>query len=216
VNPAATETCDGVDEDCDGTIDNGAASVTFYADVDGDGYGDPLNTVAACAAPSGYTSDSSDCDDTDASTSPAATESCDTIDNDCDGSIDNGGVCPCTVDEYAGTAYMFCNTLTSWSKARTACLKYGYDLVEVDDSAEQSFINTDAAAISATYWWIGLSDASTEGTYAWSTGAALSYTNWGTSEPRNTTSVDCVGSRTSKNAWYVRKCGSARPYICEG
>ncbi len=96
VNPDATEICNGIDDDCDGDVDDDDASLTdpttWYADVDGDGYGDPLgSTAASCAAPTGYVADSTDCDDMESSANPGATEICDEIDNDCDGSVDEYG-----------------------------------------------------------------------------------------------------------------------------
>ena len=49
VNPGATEVCGGADEDCDGLTDGADDSVTgtttFYADADGDGYGDAAAPV---------------------------------------------------------------------------------------------------------------------------------------------------------------------------
>ncbi|HNC98159.1 MAG TPA: MopE-related protein, partial [Myxococcota bacterium] len=48
VNPAATEVCDGIDQDCTGTADEGLQG-TWYADADGDGYGDAV--VIACTQP---------------------------------------------------------------------------------------------------------------------------------------------------------------------
>jgi len=48
------------------------------------------STTIACDEPSGYTDDDTDCDDTDADTNPDAEEACDDVDNDCDGTIDNG------------------------------------------------------------------------------------------------------------------------------
>ncbi|MCB9758486.1 MAG: hypothetical protein H6739_01470 [Alphaproteobacteria bacterium] len=98
VNPGATEYCDNVDNDCDGVIDESDAvdAVTWYADLDGDGYGDANNSVTTCAQPTGYVLDSTDCDDTNASIYPGASEIADGLDNDCDGQIDentsSGGV----------------------------------------------------------------------------------------------------------------------------
>jgi len=92
VNPAATEFCDSIDNDCDGDTDedDAADASTWYADSDGDSYGDASSTTTACDEPSGYASDSSDCDDTDADVNPGETEACTGIDDDCDGDVDEG------------------------------------------------------------------------------------------------------------------------------
>ncbi len=90
--PGAAETCDGDDEDCDGEVDEAGAGgeSTFYADADGDGYGDVATTATSCEAAEGYVADASDCDDADVSINPAAEEVCDgAVDEDCDGSVDD-------------------------------------------------------------------------------------------------------------------------------
>ena len=90
VNPSVQELCDGVDQDCDGQVDEGLRSA-WYVDVDGDGYGDPAWELLACLRPNSHAVDNGqDCDDGDAAVFPGAAEVCDGVDQDCDGVIDEG------------------------------------------------------------------------------------------------------------------------------
>jgi hypothetical protein len=112
-NPAATELCNGLDDNCDSVVpsdevdsdgdtymtcegdcdDTDASaypgSLIFYRDVDGDGYGLASSTVTDCAAPSGYVDVSGDCLDSNANVHPGADEHCNTLDDDCNGTIDD-------------------------------------------------------------------------------------------------------------------------------
>lgn len=89
INPNATEVCDGVDNDCDGEVDEDLAT-TYFADADGDGYGDSDNTTSACSLPSGYVTNDKDCDDTNADVNPDASEDyTNEVDDDCDGTVDD-------------------------------------------------------------------------------------------------------------------------------
>ena len=62
----------------------------FYADNDGDGFGDITETVAHCTTPPGYVSNNTDCNDSDAATYPGAEEICNEFDDNCNGDIDEG------------------------------------------------------------------------------------------------------------------------------
>jgi len=63
---------------------------TWYADADGDGYGVATSTLSYCTQPYGYAANSNDCNDAVASINPGATEICNTVDDDCDSSTDEG------------------------------------------------------------------------------------------------------------------------------
>ena len=90
INPSAEEVNDGVDNDCDGVVDDGAVLTTYYKDNDEDGYGDAENTVQNYSPPEGFIEIAGDCNDNDAEINPAAQEVIDGIDNNCDGIIDVG------------------------------------------------------------------------------------------------------------------------------
>lgn len=95
IKPGGTEICaDNVDQNCSGTADE-ALYCAACTDADGDGYGaQGLNNCSKTTL---------DCNDQKATANPGAAEVCDTLDNDCDGQTDEGGVCPCVEQWGCGT-----------------------------------------------------------------------------------------------------------------
>ena len=94
VFPDADEVCDGLDNNCNGDIDEDVVGLAlWYADADLDGYGDPdAPSIESCEQPEGYVLNSDDCDDGNSEVLPLGIERCNGLDNDCNGVIDDGAV----------------------------------------------------------------------------------------------------------------------------
>ncbi|MEC7987025.1 MAG: MopE-related protein, partial [Myxococcota bacterium] len=104
VYTGAVEYCNGEDDVCDGNTDedDAADAITYYADIDNDGYGDTDSSVNACTQPAQHTIDSADCDDGNNAVYPGADEYCNGEDDDCDGNTDEDDAVDATLWYYDG------------------------------------------------------------------------------------------------------------------
>ncbi|MBM4380139.1 MAG: putative metal-binding motif-containing protein, partial [Deltaproteobacteria bacterium] len=91
VRPGAAETCNDVDDDCDGIRDDGLSYAQYYPDSDGDGFGALSGApVSSCAAIPGRVANGTDCNDLNVDVRPGAAEACNGVDDDCNGQVDEG------------------------------------------------------------------------------------------------------------------------------
>jgi alpha-tubulin suppressor-like RCC1 family protein len=104
VHPSATEACNGIDDNCNGTADDSLPIFTYYPDCDGDNFGDMSVTMGldACGPPvtpptcggvapmAQWVRNNGDCDDLRAQVNPGTVEICDGLDNNCNGMADEG------------------------------------------------------------------------------------------------------------------------------
>jgi len=89
INPGMPDGCDsadGIDNNCNGQVEDDAG--IWFADADGDGWGDAGAFIPACVQPPGTSPVPGDCDDANDAVFPGAAEICDGLDNDCDGAVD--------------------------------------------------------------------------------------------------------------------------------
>jgi hypothetical protein len=122
----AAEVCDGLDQDCDGEIDEELPAIVSYADIDGDMHGDPATEQSGCSADPNRVEVGDDCDDESPARYPGATEVCNTIDDDCDTRTDEG-VLITTYRDVDGDGYGVS------SMTRQACAAAaGYSLADGD------------------------------------------------------------------------------------
>jgi len=146
VHPGASESCNGTDDDCDGSTDEDVTT-TYYHDGDGDGYGDPSDATQACALPGGYASNSQDCNDSSSSIHPGATELCDGQDNNCDGtalsSLSDDGYE--TNDSFGQATTTDCEITYSFQICRDESGTSDYDYIDLITSGMDAVIVTNSS-----------------------------------------------------------------------
>ena len=116
---------------------------------------------------------------------------------------------------YGSYEYKKFTTATTWNNARSTCQSYGGDLVSIPNSDVNNWLCSTLGCDGNP--WIGFNDIAIEGTWVWSDGSPVTYTNWNTGEPNNSGGNEDCGqilySPTGK--WNDSSCSSSNPYICK-
>jgi hypothetical protein len=114
---------------------NPCTPVTYYRDNDGDGYGAGAATTSCTGVPAGYVTNANDCDDTNAAISPVAAETCNNLDDNCNGTVDDRPIandCPSRATEISLASYSGQVTVTGNNAGATtdqsACATSNYDV----------------------------------------------------------------------------------------
>jgi hypothetical protein len=122
IHPGATEICNGVDDNCNGQIDEGnVCSIPYYCDSDHDGYFSKLPSgtcnIFNCTLVGCINTPGTDCDDNNSSVHPSATEICNGKDDNCDGAVDENlgtticglGICNHTIQNCVNGVQQTCD-----------------------------------------------------------------------------------------------------------
>jgi len=143
ISPNAEEICNELDDDCDGDIDEEGGE-TVYADADGDGWGDEDLSMTGCPG-SGWATEAGDCDDEDPRVSPGQPiDSCDGIDTDCDGEIDEdskAGWSLLSVDTNAGSVFEIDPSTAATNAISSVSTSQGINSMDVSENG-QSVVHT--------------------------------------------------------------------------
>ncbi len=210
-HPDSEEFCNGKDDNCDGDVDINALDPThWFADSDGDGYGDADEVLIDCDAPPNTVEDDTDCDDGDKNIHPRANDTYgDGKDSNCDDRDCESGT---TGDVH----FSVCPDNRTWEQARTECESNGDDLASVQGEEEQAFIEILASAVDAENLWIGFHDQNNEGSFEWTDGSAESYTNWEAGEPNDENGEDCTKLQENISyRWNDAICTYTSTFVCQ-
>ena len=117
------------------------------------------------------------------------------------------------VGAYNGRHYFRSNSTATWANAKAAAIALGGNLPSINSAAENNFLAAAAFASNNSHW-IGLSDELTEGTFLWADGEAVSYTNWNSGEPNNSSNEDYAEISTG-GGWNDLNSTTTRHYFVE-
>jgi hypothetical protein len=98
---------------------------------------------------------------------------------------------------YGGHSYYHI-TMNTWFGAEAEAITMGGHLATVNDAGENAFLYSTFANANQGPWgnWIGFTDSASEGSFLWTSGEAVTYTNWEVGEPNN-----CCGGENEVHMW---------------
>jgi hypothetical protein len=197
----------------------GNAGVGNSAGFPSGGSGGGIPGGAAGAAPDGGSG---------ASGGSCGAEVCNGVDDDCDGTADNGGVCStgCVGHKFDNHGYAYCVAQVTLSLAAEDCINQNMKPARPNDAAENDWLRSTATAAGMGAIWLGATDWTTEGSWEWPDGTAFwtggangspvagVYTNWGSNDPTGKDANDCMQMSTD-GKWHETACSGKVAYVCE-
>lgn len=113
-----------------------------------------------------------------------------------------------------GRCYRLTEASVDFGDARELCRLWGEaELVVFDDAAEEAWVTRHVAG--GADFWLGLSDAETEGTWLTARGSAPPYLHWDEGEPNGGDDSDCARVEIDTGRWRDTPCSQEHQILCE-
>ena len=84
-------------------------------------------------------------------------------------------------------------------------------MAKMSSDEDRNFLNSKLGGYT---FWLGGTDVASEGSWKWQDGSAVTWTNWGGSEPNGGTSQDCLAWWGGGRYWFDSSCSSDRYLVC--
>ena len=165
-------------------------------DADGDGHG-------VCDDPR----------DDDASIHPGAQETCNGIDDDANGLIDDLAECDdCMRHDFEELHLLYCTWPRTWEEAQGECESRGGSLATPNTTPGiyMTYLHTWQRG---AQWWVGGTDQDKDGTWVQADGSPVEG-YWASGEPNGGEAQNCAAWHTAENRWRSEDCGEAKASIC--
>ena len=101
---------------------------------------------------------------------------------------------------YNGHTYVYVTSTKTWQAAESYAQSLGGHLATVNDAEEQAWLYSEYGSTAS--FWIGMNDYTEEGTWIWSSGEDVTYTNWAGNEPNSGSDYDGGYVYSGNGQWY--------------
>lgn len=125
--------------------------------------------------------------------------------------IDANQYMPVKTTMYNDSKYELYNQNVTWKMAKKICESKGGHLVIINNSKENSFVNT----FSQSNIWMGISDSQKEAQWKDLFGNAITYSNWANQQPDNFNMCENYGSMFAEGEWNDNPNYSKLAFVCE-
>jgi len=114
---------------------------------------------------------------------------------------------------FGGSCWWWDTSDYTWAEAEDECRGKGLTLASIHSQQEQDFV---AGLTASWYYWVGLTDAATEGEWQWSDGTPVDYLNWKKGQPTGVDVQNCVFTYGSTGEWSDEPCDDHWGVVCRG